>query len=82
MAPSSQSVEPPQKPGRFRAIQLGMEDTISVMERAQILWIYFADLRKTTQLARSVLTMTNEWAKVLAAGALGFLAAYLTASKP
>ena len=27
---------------------LGMEDTISVMERAQILWIYFADLRKTT----------------------------------
>ena len=61
---------------------LGMEDTISVMERAQILWIYFADLRKTTQLARYVLTMTNEWAKVLAAGALGFLAAHLTASKP
>lgn len=61
---------------------LGMEDTISVLERAQILWIYFADLRKTNQLARSVLTMTNEWAKVLAAAALGFLAAYITASKP
>ena len=57
---------------------LGMEDTISKWERAQILWIYFSDLRKSNQRALSVLTMTNEWAKLLVAGALGFLAAYFT----
>ena len=60
---------------------LGMEDTISIFERMQIWWIYFADLRERNRILRSILGMSNEWAKVLSAVAGAFIVGYFTGSK-
>ena len=60
---------------------MGMEDTISIFERMQIWWIYFADLRERNRILRSILGMSNEWAKVLSAVAGAFLVGYFTGSK-
>lgn len=59
---------------------LGMGDTFTVRERLAVLWIYFWDIRKRNQLIRSVLAMTNEWSKVIAAGLVGLIVVYLSAS--
>ena len=61
---------------------VGMADTITLIERAAILSIYAGDIRKRHHLIRSVLSMTNEWAKLLVAGLIAFLAGYITGNKP
>lgn len=60
---------------------LGMEDTISGFERIRIWLIYFADLRERNRILRSILGMSNEWAKVLSAIAGAFLVGYFTGGK-
>lgn len=55
----------------------GMENTISYWERIELFWIYFTDIRRKHQLIRSVISMSNEWAKLLAAGLVAYVAGYL-----
>lgn len=62
---------------------VGMRDTISISERAQILWIYLCDIRRTHQLVRSVLNLKNEWSKAFVAAviasAISLIVGYLVA---
>ena len=60
---------------------IGIEDALTRQERLIIIWLYFRELRSRHDVYRSLLSMKNEWAKLLVAGALAFLAGYITASK-
>ena len=42
-----------------------MNDTLSIRERMQIQWIYLCDIRERNLIILSVLSMKNEWAKLL-----------------
>lgn len=43
----------------------GMNDTLSIRERMQIQWIYLCDIRERNLIILSVLSMKNEWAKLI-----------------
>lgn len=60
---------------------LGNTDALTIRERAVIVWIRLKDLRNRYDFYRSLLSMNNEWAKPLFAGAIAFAIVYVTASK-
>jgi hypothetical protein len=60
---------------------IGAEDALTRQEKLVVLWLYFRELRNRHDLYRSLLSMKNEWAKLLVAAVLAFLAGYITASK-
>lgn len=60
---------------------IGAEDALTRREKFVVLWLCFRELRNRHDLYRSLLSMKNEWAKIVVASAFAFLAGYITASK-
>ena len=60
---------------------IGYKDALTIRERVVVVWIHVRDLRRRYDFYRSLLSMNNEWAKLLFAGAIAFAIGYVTASK-
>lgn len=60
---------------------IGSEDALTLRERLIVLWIHFRELRNRYDLYRSLLSMRNEWAKLLITLAFGLFVGYVTGSK-
>ena len=57
---------------------LGMNDTLSTREWFALIWMKIGDVRYMHNLSRTVISMKNEWAKLLLAGVIGGLTTYFT----
>jgi len=60
---------------------IGAADALTVRERVWVVWFYFRDMRSRYDLYRSLLSMKNEWGKLLVTGVITFLIGYVTAIK-
>ncbi|SDN72097.1 hypothetical protein [Polaromonas sp. JS666] len=57
---------------------IGIHDTLNVREYLTLLRMKVGDVRYQYRLSRALLSMQNEWGKLLLAGLIGWLVAYVT----
>jgi hypothetical protein len=57
---------------------LGIHDTLSMREWFALIGMKIADVRYVHKLSRTLISMQNEWAKLILAGVFGWLVAYAT----
>lgn len=58
----------------------GMHHTLSTKERIMMIYIKMADIRYKYKISRSLLSMNNEWAKLIMPILLGLIVGYFTGS--
>jgi len=60
---------------------IGSEDALTFRERLIVILIYFRELRNRHDLYRSLLSMKNEWAKLLVPVVIALIIGYVSGSK-
>ena len=59
---------------------IGNENALTRLERWQVLWLHFRDLRTRYDFYRSMLTLENQWGRLFVAASLAFAGGYITAT--